>query len=78
MQLHEKKNWRSTYTQAPRIQNRGRFRRSNIAQTSRPRGQHLCSTFAKIPHVGCARTFKVPTLFRVPPSLGLNNDSCIT
>ena len=62
-----KKNWRSTHTQAPRIQNRGRFRRSNIVQTSRPRGQHLCSKFAKIPHVGCARTFKVPTLSRGPP-----------
>ena len=31
MQLHEK-NWRSTHTQAPRIQNRGRFRRSNIRE----------------------------------------------
>ena len=62
-----KKNWRSTHTQAPRIQNGGRFRRSNIVQTSRPRGQRLCLKFAKIPHVGCARTFKVPTLSRGPP-----------
>ena len=62
-----RKDGRSTHTQAPRIQNRGCLRRSNIVQTSRPRGQHLCSRFAKIPHVGCARTFKVPTLSRVPP-----------
>lgn len=62
--------------QAPRIQNRSRFCRSNIVQTSRPWGQYLCSNFAKIPHVGCARTFKVPTLSRGPP-LGHNIHSCI-
>ena len=51
-----------------------------VVQTSRPRGQHLCSKFAKIPHVGCARTFKVPTLSRgpPPPPPGHNIDSCIT
>ena len=80
--------WRSTQTQAPRIQNRGRFRGSNfptlgqaclsIGQTSRPWGQHLCSKFATIPHVGCAQAFKVPTLSRGPPPLGHNIDSCIT
>ena len=30
-------NWRSTHTQAPRIQNRGRFRRSNIRELTQPR-----------------------------------------
>jgi len=77
MQLHEK-NWRSTHTQAPRIQKRDRFRCSNIVQTFRLRGHHLCSKFAKIPHVGCARTFKVLTLSRGPPHLEHNIDSCIT
>lgn len=38
-----------------------------FVQTSRSRGQHLCSKFAKIPHLGCPRTFKVPTLSRGPP-----------
>ena len=38
-----------------------------IVQTSRYRGQHLCSKFAKIPHMGCARAFKVPTSSRGPP-----------
>ena len=33
----------------------------SILQTSRPRGQHVCSKFPKIPHVGCAQTCKVPT-----------------
>ena len=36
MQLHEK-NWRSTHTQAPRIQNRGGFRRSNIGEPKQTR-----------------------------------------
>ena len=40
---------------------------SLIVQTSRSRGQHLCSKFAKIPHLGCARTFKVPTSPLGPP-----------
>ena len=40
----------------------------NIVQTSRSRGQHLCSKFAKIPHLGCPRTFKVPTSSRGPPT----------
>ena len=46
----------------------------DIVRTSRSRGQHLCSKFVKIPHLGCPRTFKVPTL--VPP-LAHNIDSCI-
>ena len=50
---------RNIHIQAPHIQNPVRFRRFNIVQTSRSRGQHLCSKFAKIPHLGCPRTFKV-------------------
>ena len=55
----------------------------SIVQTSRSRGQPLCSKFAKIPHVRCAaRTFKVPTSSRGPPPphppLRHNIDSCIT
>ena len=42
-----------------------------IVQTSRSWGQHLCSKFAKITHVGCAMTFKVPTSFRGPPPSGI-------
>ena len=42
-----------------------------IVQTSRYRGQHLCSKFAKIPHMGCARAFKVPTSSRGPPASGI-------
>ena len=68
--------WRNIGIQAPHIQNPVRFRRFNIVQTSRSRGQHLCSKFAKIPHLGCPRTFKVPTSSRGPP-LGHNIDSCI-
>ena len=63
--------WRNTRIQAPRIQNPGRFRRFSTVQTSRSRGQHLCSKFAKIPHVGCARMFKVPTSSCGPPSSGI-------
>ena len=63
-----KKNWRSTHTQAPRIQNRGRFRRSNIVQTSRPRGQHLCSKFAKLPQAwGVHESSKSPPSRGSPP-----------
>ena len=47
-----------------------------IVQTSRPWGQRICSKFAKIPHMGLARTFKVPTSSRGPP-LGHNIDRCI-
>ena len=66
MQLHEKKLAEHSYA-GSRHSKPWCFRRSNIVQTSRPRGQHLCSKFAKIPHVGCARTFKVPTLSRGHP-----------
>ena len=59
--------WRSTRIQAPRVQNPGRFGRFNIVQTSRSRGQHLFSKFAKIPYVGCGRTFKIPTSSRGSP-----------
>ena len=38
-----------------------------IVQTSRSRGQHLCSKFAKISHLGCQQTFKVPTSSHGPP-----------
>ena len=61
MQSHEKKLAEHSL-EAPHIQNRGRFRCSNIVQTSRPLGQPLCSKFAKIPRVGYAQTFKVSTL----------------
>ena len=67
--------WRNIGIQAPHIQNPVRFRRFNIVQTSRSRGQHLCSKFAKIPHLGYPRTFKVPTSSRGPP-FGHNIDSC--
>ena len=53
--------WQNIGIQVPHIQNPVRFRRFNIVQTSRSRGQHLCSKF------GCSRTFKVPTLSRSPP-----------
>ena len=43
----------------------------DIVQTSRSRGQHFCSKFAKIPHLGCPRTFKVPTSSRCPPPSGI-------
>ena len=69
--------WRNIYIQAPHIQNPVRFRRFNIVQTSRSWGQHLCSKFAKIPHLWCPRTFKVPTSSCGPPPLGHNIDSCI-
>jgi len=83
--------WWNTRIQAPRIQNPGRFRRFNvvqtswpwgqhffsIVQTSRSRGQHLCSKFTKIPHVGCAQTFKEPTSSLGPP-LRHNTDSSIS
>ena len=59
--------WRNTRIQAPRIQYPVRFRRFDIVQTSWSRGQHLCSKFANIPHLGCPRTFKVPTSSRGPP-----------
>ena len=61
--------WRNIRIQAPHIQNPVRFCRFNIVQTSRSRGQHLCSKFAKTPHLGCARTSKVPTSSRgsLPP-----------
>ena len=39
MQLHKKKNWLSTHTQAPRIQNGGRFHRSNIREFKKLRQQ---------------------------------------
>ena len=48
-----------------------------LFKTSRSRGQHLCSKFAKIPHLGCPRMFKVPTSSHGPP-LGHNIDSCIS
>ena len=51
--------------QAPRIQNRGRFHCFNIVQPSQPLGKHFLALL-KLPHVGCAQTFKVPTSFRGP------------
>ena len=39
----------------------------NSVQTSRSRGQHLCSKFAEIPHLGWPRTFKAPTSSHAPP-----------
>ena len=69
--------WRNIRIQAPHVQNPVRFRRFNIVQTSRSWGQHLCSKFAKIPHLGCPRMFKVPTSSCGLPPLGHNIDSCI-
>ena len=69
--------WQNTRIQTPRIQNTGRFRRLNSFQTFRSRGQHLCSKFAKSPHVGCARTFKVSTSPHGRLSLRQNIDSWI-
>ena len=47
-----------------------------IVQTSRSWGQHLCSKFAKIPHVGCVDV-QSPYLIPWSPPLGHNIDSCI-
>ena len=47
----------------------------SIVQTSRSQNKHFCSKFAKIPHAGYTRTFKVPISSRGP--LGHNIDSCI-
>ena len=66
--------WRNIGIQAPHIQNPVRFRRFNIVETSRSWGQHLCSKFAEISHLGCPRTFKVPTSSRGLP-LGHNIDT---
>ena len=63
--------WRNIRIQAPHIKNLVRFRHFNIVQTFRSRGQHLCSKFAKISHLGYPRTFKVPTSFRGPPRSGI-------
>ena len=62
--------WRNTRIQASHIQYPVRSCCFDIVQTSRSRGQHFCSKFAKIPHLGCPRTFKVPTptCFPPPPS----------
>ena len=39
---------------------------------------HLCSKFAKISHMGCAQTFKVPALSRASPPSGMTLiNSCI-
>ena len=72
LQLESSNFWefwvrRNNRIQSPRIQNPVCFRCFNIVQTSQSRGQHLCSKFAKIPHLGCARTFKVPTSPLGPP-----------
>jgi len=49
----------------------------SFVQTSLSQGQHLCSKFAKIPFLGCAQTFKVPSSSCGPP-LGHNIDRCTT
>ena len=59
--------WQNTHIQALHIQYPVHFRHFDIVQTSLSRGQHLCSKFAKIPHLGCPRTFKVPTSSCGPP-----------
>ena len=63
--------WRNIGIQAPHIQNPVCFCRFNIFQTSRSRGQHLCSKFSKIPHLGCPRTLKVSTSSRGPAPSGI-------
>ena len=82
--------WRSTQTQAPRIQNRGRFRRSIIVQTSRPLGKHVLA-LVKLPdpwaNIYVQSLLKFPTWdvhersksppYPVVPHLGHNIDSCI-
>ena len=59
--------WQNTRIQASHIQYPVRFCYFDIVQTSRSPGQHFCSKFAKIPHLGCLRTFKVPTSSRGTP-----------
>ena len=59
--------WQNTRIQASHIQYPVRFCYFDIVQTSLSPGQHFCSKFAKIPHLGCPRTFKVPTSSRGPP-----------
>ena len=67
--------WRNIRIQAPRIQNPACFH-FTLFKLPDPGANIYVQRLLKFPHVGCARTFKVPTSSRGHP-LGRNIDSCI-